>query len=181
EAIARAEPELRGQALAVLEGMPPLLTVMAANEAARQAGIEIRMGREEAGMATGVTLRRRSLSQEAAAQAALLDCAHAFSPRVEDAAADTAILDISGLEHLFGAPAKIARELARRASQSGLEVQVATASNPDAALHAARGFAGITVIPAGKEAERLGTLPVEVLFSPDQERNKDASVEAEGR
>jgi protein ImuB len=181
EAIVRGEPDLRGQALAVLEGTPPMLMVMAANEAARQSGIEIRMSREEAGMAMApaVALRRRSLSQEAAAHAALLDCAHAFSPRVEDAAPDTAILDIAGLEHLFGAPAKIARDLARRASQSGLEVQVAMASNPDAAMHAARGFAGITVVPAGKEAERLGALPVEVLFSsaaggPGWKINKDA-------
>lgn len=165
EAIARGEPDLRGQPLAVLEGTPPMLTVMAANEAARQSGIEIRMSREEAGMAPGVTLRRRSLPQEAAAHSALLDCAHAFSPRVEDVSPDTAILDIAGLEHLFGSPAKIARDLARRAWQSGLEAQVATASNPDAAMHAARGFAGNTVIPAGKEAERLGALPVEVLFS----------------
>jgi protein ImuB len=32
-------------------------------------------------------------------------------------------------------------------------------------VHAARGFPGITVIPPGKEAERLGELPVDVLFA----------------
>ena len=40
EAILRAEPELRSQAVAVLEGKPPLQKVFAVNENARRAGIE---------------------------------------------------------------------------------------------------------------------------------------------
>jgi protein ImuB len=38
------------------------------------------------------------------------------------------------------------------------------AANPNAALLAARGFPGVTLIPEGREAERLGDLPVEVLL-----------------
>ena len=38
------------------------------------------------------------------------------------------------------------------------------AANPDAALHAACGFNGITVIPPGEEARRLGVLPIAVLL-----------------
>ena len=110
-----------------------------------------------------IQLRWRSAAQETAAHAALLDCAHALSPTVEDAVADTVFIDLAGLEHLFGSPQKIARQLADACSQVGLESQVAVAQNPDAALHAARGFAGITVIEAGAEAERLASLPVEVL------------------
>ena len=105
----------------------------------------------------------RSPQQDAAAHAALLDCAQAFSPRVEDTAADTIVLDIAGLERLFGPPAKLAQDLARRASELGLEANVAVAANPDAAILAARGFAGITVIPPGKQAELLGSLAVGVL------------------
>ena len=37
-----------------------------------------------------------------------------------------------------------------------MEAHVAVAANPDAALHAARGFAGVTVIAEGEEAARLG-------------------------
>jgi len=105
----------------------------------------------------------RSPQQDAAAHAALLDCAQAFSPRVEDTAADTIVLDIAGLERLFGPPAKLAQDLARRVSELGLEANVAVAANPDAAILAARGFAGITVIPPGKQAELLGSLAVDVL------------------
>ena len=68
---------------------------------------------------------------------------------------------------------EIARDLFRRAAELGLDGNVAVASNPDAAMLAARGFSGVTVIPPGKEAESLGSLPVEVLFA---DRGADKSV-----
>ncbi len=68
------------------------------------------------------------------------------------------------LQPLFGPLPKIARALACRASGLGLETSVAVAGNPDTAVLAARGFSGVTVIAEGKEAEQLGSLPVEVLF-----------------
>ncbi len=167
EALGRAEPELREHALAVVEGTPPLLTVVGANEQARQCGVEAGMtalqAEERLSCVKPAQLRRRSAAQEHAAHAALLDCACAFSPRVEDTAPDTILLDVAGLDRLFGPPAAMASELARRAAQAGMQVRVAAAANPDAAMHAARGFPGLTVIPRGKEAERLGGLPVDVL------------------
>jgi protein ImuB len=172
EAILRAEPELRSQAVAVLEGKPPLQKVFAVNEKARRAGIEPGMTKIQLEPFTEIALRPRSPLQETAAHAALLDCAQSFSPHVEDTAPDTVILDLAGLESLFGALPKIARDIARRTSELGLEANVATAFNPDTARFAARGFSGVTVIAEGKEAERLGNLPLDVLFpeltSPDR-------------
>ena len=165
EAILRFEPELRGQAVVVLEGKPPLQKIFALNEKARRAGIASGMTKLQVEAFTHLGLRPRSCSQEAAAHAALLDCAHSFSPVVEDTACDTLLLDLAGLENLFGSLPKIARDIARRASDLGLEVNVAAASNPDVALLAARGFSGVTVIPEGKEAERLGNLPLDILFA----------------
>ena len=118
-----------------------------------------------------LVLRARSLSQETAAHAALLDCAQSFSPRIEDAAQDTILLDLDGLETLLGPLPKIARDLSRCAFDLGLECSVAVAANPDSALLAARGFSGITVIPEGKEAEQMGSLPVEVLFAEEHEES----------
>ncbi len=164
EAILRAEPQLRSQAVAVLEGKPPLQKVFALNEKARRSGIEAGMTKIQVEPWTDLVLRPRSLLQETAAHAALLDCAQSFSPRVEDTAPDTVILDLAGLESLFGALPKIARDIARRTSDLGLEANVATAFNPDTARFAARGFSGVTVVPEGKEAERLGNLPLDVLF-----------------
>jgi protein ImuB len=166
QALARAQPELRPRPLAVVEGVPPLERVLAANEKAAQAGVETGMTRVQATECIAEEqVCRRSPECEAAAHAALLACAGSFSPRVEDAAADTILLDLTGVERLLGSPAQIARGLARRCSELGLETNVAVASNPDAAWLAARGFCGITVIPPEKEAERLGSLPIDVLFA----------------
>ena len=167
-AVMRAAPEICSRAVAVLEGKPPLTKVIATNQSARQKGIASGMTLLQAEACPAIQLRWRSPAQETAAHAALLDCAHALSPTVEDAVADTVFIDLAGLEHLFGSPQKIARQLADACSQVGLETQVAVAQNPDAALHAARGFAGITVIEAGAEAERLGGLPVEILQPPPE-------------
>lgn len=174
EAVVRVEPELREHAVAVVQGEPPLVTVVATNDRARGVGVEASMTQMQAEERLRLScelkrwhVRRRSLDQEQTSHAALLDSVCSFSPRVEAAASDTVIADIAGLEQLFGAPSKIARDLARRCSEAGLEVHVAVAANPDAALHAARGYSGITVIPSGDEAERLGPLPLDVLVAPE--------------
>ena len=165
EALLRAEPDLRAQALAVLEGKAPLQTIFALNEKARHAGISAGMTKLQVEACPDLRLRPRSLLQETAAHAALLDCAQSFSPRVEDVGCDTVLMDLTGMEPLFGSLPKIARKVARRASALGLEANVAVASNPDTAVLAALGFTGVIVIPAGREAEQLGNLPLEVLFT----------------
>ncbi len=121
-------------------------------------------------------MRQRSTEQENSAHAALLDVAHAFTPRVEDTAGDTLLLDLAGLERLYGAPPAMARDLASRVSAIALEANIALAANPDAALHAARGFSGTTVIPAGKEAHRLGVLPLQVLLDAFDISPKNSSA-----
>lgn len=169
EAIVRAEPLLREQAVAVLEGKPPLVRVVALNEKARLLGMETGMTKLQAEIFAApdkkrsAILRQRSPEQETSAHSALLDVTHAFTPRVEDTSADTLLLDLARLDRLYGAHPKMARELASRVSAVGLEANIALAANPDTAMHAARGFNGVTVIPAAKEAQRLGVLPLTVL------------------
>src|SRR5256886_7334487 len=126
--------------------------------------MEVGMTKPQIEACTDFVLRGRSALQKAAAHSALLNCAQSFSPRIEDAGDDTILFDLAGLEPLFGPLPKIARDLARRASEFGLEANVAVASNLDTAMLAARGFSGVTVIPAGREAEQLSNLPVAVLF-----------------
>src|SRR3984885_5771584 len=175
-AVSRAEPELRALALAIFEGRPPMEKVFAVNESANRAGITPGMTRAQAELCSELTLRPRSRLQESVAHAVLLDCAQSFSPCVEDAAADMALVDVEGMESLFGSLPGIGRSLFRCAADLGLDANIAVASNPDAAVLAARGFSGVTVIPSGQEAESLGSLPVEVLFA-----GRGAGEEREGK
>jgi protein ImuB len=168
QSVARGEPALRDGALALIDGTPPLWSVVAANPAAFEAGIQLGMTKPQAAQFCGVQICHRSESQEKAAHVALLEAGWSVSPRVEDTAPDTMVLDLDGLTSLSGSEENIARELARRVLRIGLAPRVAVACNIEAAIHAARGFPGITMIAAGEERQRLGSLPVQVLAAdPD--------------
>jgi protein ImuB len=173
QAVVRLAPELRGKAVAIFAGAPPLTKVFAVNREARELGVETGMTKVQAEAFQGIAWRWRAPSQEATAYAALLDCAWTISPRIDDGPkraeqefSDTAVLDIAGCEKLFGSPAKIASDLKRVASEVGFETNVAVAENPVAAVSAAQGFAGITVIPAGEEGLRIGRLSLAALRMP---------------
>jgi protein ImuB len=92
--------------------------------------------------------------------ALLLECARHFSPHIEETATDTVVFRVDGLEPLMGKPEQIAGAIANRV---GIPANVAIAGNPDAAVHAARGITGVTVIPWGGEAKALAGLPVQLL------------------
>jgi protein ImuB len=163
QAVIRARAHLRFSAIALVDGVPPLVKVIAASPAALAAGIQIGMQKSQAEQFTAVEIYSRSPSSEKAAHAALLDLGWSISPRVEDHAPHEIAVDLAGLETLLGSPENIAAEILRRASELGLAAHVAISANLEVAIHAARGFPGITVIPAGAEAGRLGPLPIHVL------------------
>src|ERR1700722_7863408 len=140
QAVVRAEPGLRKQAVALVDGTPPIWNVVAANEAAARAGIELGMAKAQVAQFHAVEIRNRSRVQEKSAHATLLDLGASVPPRMEDTAPDTIILDISGLTSLFGSDENIAGQLKQRACILGLFVHVAVSSNLEVALHAARGF-----------------------------------------
>ncbi len=90
---------------------------------------------------------------------------------------------LAGMESLLGSLPEISCAIHHRAAALGLAANVAVASNPDAAMLAARGLssagscgagalARVTLIPPGKEAEQLGSLPVEVLFADGMEEDE---------
>lgn len=91
--------------------------------------------------------------------------AREFSPCVESADEDTVVFDVAGMGRLLGSPKRIAAAIVERA---GPQANVAIAPNRDAAIHAARGYSGVVVIPPGDEAAMLGGLPVEVLHPPPE-------------
>ncbi|MFZ0519971.1 MAG: hypothetical protein WAL95_03045 [Candidatus Acidiferrales bacterium] len=167
QAVLRGEVLLRERGIALVDGTPPLVHVVAADEAALRAGIQLGMAKLQAELC-GVEICARSRAQEKAAHAALLDLGWSISPRVEDLAADTIVVDVAGLGSLFGSDENIAQEMVRRAAGLGLAVHVAISANLETAVHAARGFPGITLIPEGEEEKCLSALPVGAL-SPSVE------------
>jgi protein ImuB len=99
----------------------------------------------------------------------LADFAYTFSPLVEEVARDTAVIDVEGCALRFGSPYELANKIAQQAKSKrpeglGCKVNVALAANPDAAIHAARYFKGVTFISPGEELTALGELPIEKLL-----------------
>ncbi|MGA9184290.1 MAG: DNA polymerase Y family protein [Candidatus Acidiferrales bacterium] len=164
QAVVRVELGLRGCAVALVEGAPPLVKVAAANDAARRAGVEPGMNKVNAAHFSGVEIRLRSAAQEQIAHAALLDLGWSMSPRIEDTARDTVTIDIAGLASFFGNEEQIAAQLSQRAAECGFNANVAAAGNMETACVAAMGYAGITVIARGEEGQRLSALPVRTLL-----------------
>jgi len=168
QAVVRAEPALRERGLALIDGSPPLWKVVAIDEMAAQMGIEIGMTKTDAQQFPGVEIRSRFPAQEKIAHAALLDVGWSISPRIEDTAQDTIVLDLSGLTSLFGTEKDIGAHLIKRLTACGFCGNVAIARNIATALIAARGFAGITVISPGQESHCLSGLAVSVLSPSDE-------------
>jgi hypothetical protein len=86
----------------------------------------------------------------------LIECARCFSPRIEETSSDTILFDIRGLGNLIGDAHAIARAIE---NQIGFPANIAISVDPDAAILAARGIRGITVIAPGEEATVLAPLP----------------------
>ena len=103
------------------------------------------------------------------AAAPLAEFAYAFSPMVEESTCDTIVLDVTGCEFLFGSAYELVNEISRCAKKPVLDggldakVNVALAANPDAAIHAAKNFEGVTFISPGEELTCLGDLPLRAL------------------
>lgn len=93
----------------------------------------------------------------------LADLARQFSPLVESIDERTVVFSIAGLGRLIGDERQIASEISRRGHQMKLVAHLAIASNPSAAILAARHLPGVTIIARGGEAEALDALPVDAL------------------
>jgi protein ImuB len=176
QALLRLRPELQNKPVAVLDGEPPFEQVCSLNGAARTLGISQGMTRLEMEMFPTALALPRSRAEEAAARAALLECAGGFSPRVEDQSSYsyfTCVIDIAGTETLFGSPDTLGESLLKKTQALCVQASIAVSSNFHAARCLARGHssgkcAGIRVVPRDMECAALAPLPLTVLdLSPE--------------
>jgi protein ImuB len=167
QAVLRLRPELRERPVIVIEGEPPLETVCSFNAKARYLGIVRGMTRVELDTFSSLIVLPRSRTEEVSTHAVMLECAGAFSPRVEDRSDGCAflcVIDIAGTEKLLGPPEVLARELLRRVQVLGLSASVAISRNFHAALSCVRGSSSrIAFIAPGNEGPALAPLPLKVL------------------
>ena len=82
QAIARGEPELRIEPVAVIEGQPPTYRVAALNRLAEKLGVTVGMTKANVEQFPQVQIRNRSKTQEEMGHQALLDAAWSISSRV---------------------------------------------------------------------------------------------------
>ena len=99
-------------------------------------------------------------------EGALLALAREFTPRVEARAPTPVLLDLSGLGRLWPTPQELGQALLDAAASRAIEAQAALAFTRAAALVLARSCPGLTVVPAGREAEALAPLPLARLDLP---------------
>src|SRR5580658_4468122 len=174
QALLRLRPEMLDQACVVMEGEPPLQFVCSLTRKARSLGIERGMTQVEVDTFADVTALPRSLGEESAAKAVLLECAGGFSPRVEDRSKDSSflcVIDIAGTKGLFGPPETLARNLLARVRALGVTACVAVSGNFHAAIALARAPLplSVRVVPTGEESTALAALPLTVLDLNEQQ------------
>jgi protein ImuB len=96
--------------------------------------------------------------------ACLIDIARMVSPRVDARSGCQVVIDVQGLERLVGDPKAIGERLRQAAAGRGFApVHVALAGTRTAAMLLAAARAGVTVVPAGGEADALAPLPLRTL------------------
>lgn len=174
QALLRLRPEVHAKPCVVMQGEPPFEVVCSLNAKARLLGLRQGMTRVEVDTFAGPIVLARSPQTEKATTAVLLECVGAFSPRAEqsyEAVAYLCVLDIAGMQSLFGPPEMLAKSLRQRVRSLGISARVAVSSNFHAAVCIARGLACTAgeVVPQGKEAEALSSLPLTVLNLPDSQ------------
>ncbi len=166
----RSEPELRHEAVAVVEGQGGQARVAAASRRARQGGVRGGMTLPQArALLPGLVARGRDAEGERAAQEALLEVAERFSPRVEDGGEGSAWIDL-GESPPPGRPGSderaLAAALAAAAERADLPARVGIAGNKLAARLAALAPGSPTVVAPGGDAAFLAPLPLARLV-PD--------------
>ncbi len=159
QSLERADPELVGAPLVVCEGRDVLDVSAAARALGLRPGLTIFQARSAAPEAV---YKARSPELVRSAEGALADLGASFSPRVEPIPSGVA-LDVSDLGRLFVDDQQIANALFIAARKLGLAVRVGIAGDKTTARIAARSGDDITVVPPGREAPFLASLPVALL------------------
>ncbi len=154
----RAEPELRGKPLGIVD--------RSAIVSGHLRGLTATQAR-----ATTPDLVLRPLSFEGvrSAQEALVDVALSVTPQVEDAGEGAAWLDLAGTEALFPTPRGLATALETRLAAVGLDsARLGMGPTRTTARLAARHSGGGHVVTAAEAQRFRAPLPIDLLDPPEE-------------
>ena len=185
QALLRLRPAERTMPVAVVEGIPPLEAVCAANFRARRMGVKHGLSRAELDSFPGLRVLRRSPAEERNACAVLHELAACFTPRFQDmtqgnrSACSTdkdgggALLlafDMTGTERVFGPPEIAARKLLRAVRDLGFQSRLGASANLHSAACMARSSQkSIAILQPGTEEAFLARLPLNALSPGETE------------
>ena len=161
QSLLRLRPELHSKPCVVMEGEAPSQYVCSLNTKARLAGLARDMTRVEVETFSEPVVLSRSVQAETVTRSILLECAGAFSPRIEDHKEDAVLLcgiDIAGTKSLFGPPELLAQSLLQRVRSLGISARDVVSDNFHTAACLAKGpmaRSAIQIIPPQSKAEAL--------------------------
>jgi protein ImuB len=110
----------------------------------------------------------------------LLDVAQQYSPRAAWAAEHTIVVDLAGVERLFGNARTIGESMRGLLADRGLQAHVAIATTRTAARLLAVARAGLTVVDRDGEAAALAPLSVDLLTQMSAAPHAPALADARG-
>jgi nucleotidyltransferase/DNA polymerase involved in DNA repair len=167
----RSEPDLKAEAVAILDGNGGAACILAATRPARRLGIRVGMTLAQArALIPGLIARGRDPVCERAASEALFEVALSFSPRVEETGHGVVYLDLTGIAgsrrllkdgRTGQSPERsLALSLLAVSERAGLPARVGIAGSKLSARMAAQLSGSPTVVPQGDEAAFLAPLPI---------------------
>ena len=171
----RGAPQLRLEAVAVLEGTPPQERVASLNRRAKAAGLAHGMSRMQAEATCTAVFHARQVEEEQAAFATVVEVVERFSPRVQAIAspanaygshqrlAAALVLDSSGIGTLFGTIECYAHKLHGELAAAGFPAGIGTAPNAEAALLLARSRHRVVCADSSNLQAKLALLPISLL------------------
>ncbi len=136
QAMLRLRPAERTMPVAVVEGVPPLQVVCAANSRARRLGVKRGLSRAELDSFSGLQVLRRSSVEERSASVVLHELAASFTPKFQNITQSQKLahstnnnrdnslllaLDMTGTRRVFGRPEVAARKLWQAARDLGFQ------------------------------------------------------------
>jgi protein ImuB len=144
--------------------------LVAVNDAAARIGLRVGMSFADAcAIHPALDWKEASPEDDARLLVRLAEWCERYTPLVGFDGRDGLVFDITGVAHLFGGEAAMARDVAKRLADFGLRVRIGIADTVGAAWAMAH-HGKTAIVPSGMAREALAPLPLAALRIPDEMR-----------